>query len=133
MLKLQHNMVSILYTVKGMISSYFAQVEEGRFVEPLRRLAYAEHILKKVFSQTDCALRIVKVLGALLKSGARKNSSRQNADVKRAWHEAYQALRQDFLFQNTQLIVYIPNRFPSVQCSSIELQEILRLLAANAL
>ena len=57
---LQHNVVSLLYSIQGMAESYLAQAEEGRFAGPEERLRRAEEMLKKNSVQAEMAPAITQ-------------------------------------------------------------------------
>ena len=61
MLKLQHDIVSVLYSVKSMLESHLEQVREGLWQDEGDRLRHAEEMMKAAYRQTKNALEVTKM------------------------------------------------------------------------
>lgn len=131
MLNLQHNIVSVLYTIKGMSESHLIQAEEGRYPDREVRLLHAEKILKKIGAQAWKALEITKRLGLALKE--QQSPKDRKASVQEVWRATEAMLKKEFPNRQVEFMNRIPEDFPQIQCVPDELQEILYHLAKNAL
>ena len=134
MLDLQHNIVSILYSVKSMIESHLERVDEKSLEDPAKRLWYAEEILKRSHRQTQRAIEISKRLGRVLSVSAEHPAEYfRKASVQFAWKQVLAHLKKNHHSHAVQIIDRIPADFPPVFCDRTEIREILFLLAHNAL
>lgn len=127
----QHNVVNLLYSIQGMAEAYRAEVEEERFSGPEERLRRAEELLKRNSAQAEQALAITKRLGHVL--NRRPSSLRHRASLVKAWQAVRDHLEKRFPPSGREILERIPEGFPEIRCAQKELEEILYVLAANAL
>ena len=81
--------------------------------------------------QAELALAITKRLGHVL---ARKPSAVcHRASLEKAWRAVKDHLEQRFPLSSLEILERIPKGFPEIRCAPKELEEILYVLAANAL
>lgn len=114
-----------------MAESYLTQAEEGRFSGPEERLRQAEEMLKKNSVQAELALAITKRLGHVL--GRRPRGFSHRASLEKAWQTVKDHLKRRFPLSGLEILERIPGGFPELWCVPKELEEILYVLAANAL
>ncbi len=132
-----HNVVSMLYSIKGMAESHLLLAEEGKFEDPVRRLEHAETALKTAFTKAEEALHVtrrIRILNACVSEGDRPVfSAAICASVNDAWKRARTNLPWKFTFGALEIVTRIPKDFPEVVCRQRDLSEILYNLANNAL
>ena len=131
-----HQVVSMLYSIKGMAESHLLLAEEGRFTDPERRLEHAESILKTAHSKAEEALRVtrrIRILSASVSENKPVFLSRLCASVKISWDAAFETLNQRFSTEALEVRVQIPERFPEILCRQRDLTEIFYHLADNAI
>jgi len=131
MLHLQHNIVGILYTIKGVSESHLAQVEEGRFRDIESRVLHAEEALMKIARQAEEGRQITRRLGLALK--ANQDPIDRKASLQEAWHKTYELLKREFSVEGIEFIDRVPEDFPLLQCDPAGFQEIIYHLAKNSL
>jgi len=124
MIHLQHNVVSLLYTIRGMIESHFSQIQEGRLASERGRLSHAESILKKVFKQSGVALRIMRQLNAASKTSVEDIQRSHYVSIHRAWEKALTALKERYDLSHIEVIEHIPEPFPRIRCNRSHLEDI---------
>lgn len=107
------------------------QVKEGRFSEPEERLRRAEEMLKKNSVQAELALAITKRLGHVL--NRRPSGLCHQASLEKTWQAVKDHLEKRFPLSGLEILERIPDGFPEIRCAQKELEEILYVLAANAL
>lgn len=127
----EHNIVSILYSLKGIIESHLAQDEEGRFASARQSLDHAEKVLKKAYSQADFALEMARRLNHLSKL-AKAVSARRRASLRKVWDLTIALIEKDFSLNHIEIINRIPYLFPLVFCDRSDFKEILYNLIKNA-
>jgi signal transduction histidine kinase len=130
MLDLQHNIVNILYTIKGVSESHLALVEEGRFLELETRVVHAEEALKKVARRALEAQQVTRRLGLALKSDAKAG---RKASLQDAWCKNYELIKREFDLKGIEFSCQVPKDFPLLECEPSELLEVLYNLTKNAL
>lgn len=133
MRELQHNIVNVLYTVKGIIESHLALVQEGRFERKEKILEHAHEVLQKAYERVNKALDITKRLGQLLKSEEKLAGPSRQVSLKAAWQETLRILKRECPLKGIEIIERLPEDFPLIQCTAGELQEILYNLLQNAI
>ena len=129
---LQHNIVSILYTIKGMTESHLEQAECGRFQEMSERLHHAEEIIKKTCLQSEKALAVLKQIRLILKTEG-SVGERRKVTISRSWKMAVRLLSQQFDLRNVEIIERIPERFPAILCDRNQLTKIFYHLGKDSL
>ena len=123
----EHNIVSILYSLKGMIEAYLARNEKSRH-------NMTHEVLRKAYVQADRALKIVQRLRRLsLKAEQGFKPDRSGASVKKAWQAAIELLEKECSLGKVEFIDRIPDELSPIRCVSDDLEEILYHLAKNAL
>lgn len=130
MVQLQHNVVSLLYSIKGLVRAHFAQAEEGRFKSGEETLHHANFALSRIHCQSEHALRILKRIGLVVKQNA--PAVRSKVSVLKAWQGVRPLLEKEFSSAAVEVIERIPGRFPPVRCCRDDFKEILYHLAKNA-
>jgi len=133
MLNLQHNVVNLLYTVKGFIESHFEKAENSRFQSKEHRIFHAEQTLKKVHHRTDQALQITRRIGREMKRTSKRTPCRSLVSLKYAWKDVMRYIRTDLRMHNIEIIERIPKNFPIVRCERDDFKEILYHLMKNAI
>jgi len=91
-----HDIVSLLYSVKGMIETHLARVEEGGFFRETERLWHAEEVLKRSYSKADSAIQITKRLRAVAEPENACRVFRVKTSVKSSWRKIARDLREKF-------------------------------------
>ncbi|HOW59086.1 MAG TPA: HAMP domain-containing sensor histidine kinase [Candidatus Omnitrophota bacterium] len=133
MLEMRHNLVSVLYTVKGYVESHLCRFEEGRFRDDDEALQHAREMMKRIYSQTDKALLITKRIGLAMKALPKASGDIEHTSVKDVWQEVTGMLqRQRSKSGHIEIISHIASEFPNVLCDKNDLTEILYCLADNA-
>ncbi|MCM8775038.1 MAG: hypothetical protein NC930_01595 [Candidatus Omnitrophica bacterium] len=134
-LRLQHNLVNILYAIRGLAESYLAQVQEGRFQEVRLRLNRAETVLKKICMQANLALLMTRRIGLVLKvrEEAVSYPAASCSSVQTVWGRVIGILRKEFQLDRIEVIERVPEDFPPVQCDPNDLEEIFYHLCKNSL
>ncbi len=133
MLELQHNIVSLLYSIKGMIESHLVQVEEGRIEKGEEGLRRAEEVLRKACSQADRALGITKRLGFALRAEKRTLTELCQVSVKEAWGHTLELLGKEGVLDGAEIVNRLRDDFPAIRCDPNEFKEVLYHLSKNAL
>ncbi|MDD5218115.1 MAG: HAMP domain-containing sensor histidine kinase [Candidatus Omnitrophica bacterium] len=132
MVQMQHNVVSILYAVKGMIETYFSRMEENRFEDQETALRCARELLTKIYIQADRAIQITKRIGMAMKNAGTGEESLEYVSVHEVWNEVADALVAKYAEGDYDMIRHIPPEFPRIKCRRNDLVEILFCLAENA-
>ncbi len=131
--ELEHNIVNLLYSVKGMIESHLVSAEEGRFSEEKDALRHAEQVLRKVYSRTDRVLKITKRLGLILNKDDKTLGKYSAVSLRVIWHQALKLLEKEHLLESIEIIERIPHGFPPIESEENAMKEILYHLAKNAI
>lgn len=126
-----HDIVSLLYSVKGMIETHLARVEEGGFFRETERLWHAEEVLKRSYSKADSAIQITKRLRAVAEPENACRVFRVKTSVKSSWRKIARDLREKFPDSEIEFIERIPEKFPIVLCDRSHFHEILFQIAQN--
>lgn len=143
---LEHNIVSLLYSIKGLSESHLIRAEEGRFGDTSDRFLHAEAILKKVHCQSQKALDITQKIKIAMKMvekermGEREKADQEEdskkrgkTDLKNAWCEAMKSIHKGRCAVRIEILERIPENFPAVNVSQKDLKEILYHLIKNAI
>jgi len=133
MMQLQHNVVNLLYTVKGIIETYLVDVEEGRYDDARARLAQADKVIRKSYSQVDGAIRITRRLSSVLRASERGCEYGAKSSISESWQDVRRLLAKEFRLDIVEIIDRIPEEFPALACGMKDLKEILYNLTKNAL
>lgn len=132
-LHLPHNIVSLLYSIQGLVESHLARVREGEFLSAEDRLRHAEAILQRNQSQARLAIEITRRLGRLLKKQSPASLRSRRASLEKVWQSTKACLEREFLLSGVEVIERIPRDFPSLRIAPRELEEILYVVTSNAL
>jgi len=133
MLNLQHNVVNILYTVKGMIESHLIRAEEGRFKDQSEALFHAQDVMRRIYDQANRALAITKRISLAIRAQRNSDGVTHEASVKSVWEEVVGILKRQHSLSELVVIDHISAGYPKVQCSRNDLLEIFYTLAQNAI
>ena len=131
---MRHNLVSILYTVKGHIETHLCQFREGFFRSDDEALRHAREMMKRIYAQTDRALLITKRIGLAMKALPKTSGDIKPTSVGDVWGEITEMLRRQRSESGcVEIISHIAGEFPEVLCDRSDLVEILYYLADNAM
>ena len=130
---LRHDIVNVLYTIKGLADTHLDRIGEDYLRSMERRLQHAEDVLRRIYIQTEKALDITKKMGMYLRVGALKGSVSRTACVKKNWEFTLKSLAAEFDLEGVEIMDRIPPDFPQVGCGASDLREIFYLLASNAI
>jgi len=131
-LDLQHNVVSILYSVKGMIETHLSCHEERRFDSKDEALEHAQFILKKIYKQASRSLEITRRIRLAVQAEKKPDAPAAGSDVRKSWKKAVKILSQQESMRELDVIDPIPDVFPLIKCYEKDLIEIFYTLAQNA-
>ncbi len=129
---LQHNIVSMLYTIKGVIETHFSRYEEKHFAAGDEALQHAHTAMNKAYAQAERALQITKKIRMAMKS-LDVGESGGEASVRDVWFEVLGLLRGIYPLDQLTIINHIPENFPKIYCNALELLEIFYCLTENAI
>ncbi|MBI3317285.1 MAG: hypothetical protein HYZ85_04705 [Candidatus Omnitrophica bacterium] len=139
MSELDHNIVSLLYSIKGLSEAHLLRADEGRFSESSDRIFHAETILRKVLGQSSRALEITRRLREMMRSRENeevriqeKGREQRTSDLKDAWQETLKTLNQKLSLIRIEIMERIPDHFPALPIPGNELVEILFHITKNA-
>lgn len=132
MIDMQHNLVTILYTIKGFIEAHLCRLEEGRFLDRDEELSHAREAMKRVYAQTQRAMMITKKIGMAMKLSKERNEIPEPVSVRETWADVIKLLRKKERF-HTEIINHIAGEFPDILCNPHDLKEILFCIADNAI
>lgn len=130
---LQHNIVSILYSILGFAEAHLERGREGGFAGLAERLEHAEAVLGKVFHQAGRALKIMKELNLMYQRGRTPGTCVASTSVGEAWRRVLRRLKARFPFAGIEVIEHVPTSFPPIRCVAADFENILFTLAQNAL
>jgi len=132
MLDLQHNLVSMLYAIKGMAESHFLRADDRLFKDDREALEHARAVLEKVYSKSVQAMCVAKRVSLAIKEQDKRDPEKSNTPLGEAWFEVANLLGRKYVARNIEIIQHIPREFPNVQCYRNDLIEILYYLSQNA-
>ncbi len=132
MLGLQHNIISILYALRGTAEIYHHKIEENSFSGLRERLKAADLAIHKMHQLTSHALDITKKLGQVLKISENAPSIIVPISLQETWAVTRRLLAAEFRAGKVDIIEHIPEDFPKIRCCRKDLKEILYCLAKNA-
>jgi len=133
MLHLQHNIVSVLYTIKGCVETHLSRFEEGRFGDGADALSDAQESLKKIYARTERALLIARKIGFVMRASPKGEGPMDQVSVGAVWDEAVELVRKRHPVNALEIINHIPQDFPRILCGRKDLREIFYCLADNAI
>ena len=136
MLKLQHNIVSILYVIKGLVEVHTSRMKEGRFKNPDEGYLCANQMLEKIYSEADRALMMTRKIGRTMaepETGEDKISHEVSANLQEIWAKVITDFAKEEELDGFEVISAIPQEFPDIVCDSHQLTEILFCLIDNSL
>ncbi len=132
MLDLQHNVVNILYVIKGAIENCLGRAEEGDFKTAEQALLQTTSTLKRIYAQVEKALAITKRISLAMKAQRNSEDPVPEVSVKETWREAVRILKNQYPFGNLEIIEHIPDEYPLIKCDQHDLLEIFYTLLQNA-
>ncbi len=134
MLDLQHNVVSLLYSIKGMVEVYLGRIETSHFDPGQDALSHAQITMQKIQAQADRALAVTQRIGMAMKAaGPGETKSLGTISIREIWQEAIGMLRVKHCLDGIDIIEHIPTDFSDIRCEAMELLEIMYCLADNAI
>jgi len=133
MLDLQHNLVSMLYAIKGMAENYFCRADENRFKDDREALEHARAALEKIYSKSVQAMGVAKRVSLSLKEQDKRDPAKSNTSLGEVWFAVVSLLGRKYTARNIELIQHIPREFPNIQCYRHDLVEILYYVSQNAM
>lgn len=132
MLQLQHHIVSILYSIKGLSESHLLRAEEGHLEKLEERLNHAEQALKKIYAQSEEALKITKRIGKAIKNEP-SAQNRSKTSVQKTVQSIRKLLEQEFDFKDFEFVQRVHPEFPAISCNRNDFKEMLYHLMKNAM
>lgn len=126
-----HDIVSLLYSMKGMIETHLVRAEEGGFFRSEERLRHAEEVLKRSYSKADSVIQITKRLKTIAEPDSACGLLRVKTSVRFVWKKILRELREEFPGLGIEYVERIPEKFPVVLCNRSHFREILRQIARN--
>lgn len=132
MRELEHNVVSILYSLKGLIESHLELAREGDAGQKEFVSKHAEDVLRRAYSQADQALQITKRLGQVLEPPQESPQREMKVSLNQVWDEVLRALEKEYPLGGMEILCRIPLNFPGIHCAERDFKEILYNLAENA-
>lgn len=133
MLDLQHNLVSILYAMKGLIEAHMGHVEENRFRSSEEALSHAHEMMKKVDAQVERAILVTKRVRLAMTASKKREEPTSQVSIQEVWNQIIHILINQQLKHGLAVINHIPEKFPEILCDKNDLAEILYCLADNAI
>ena len=133
MLNLQHNVVNILYTIKGMIEVHLGKAEEDCFKSKDEALEHARAVMQRVYDQANRALAITKRISLAMRAQGNTEEPISEISVKEVWEEVIEILNRQFSFEKFEVIDHISSEYPSIKCNRNDLLEIFYTLAQNSI
>lgn len=132
MLNLQHNVVNILYTIKGSIEAHLSRMEEKRFSSNDEALENARSVMKRIYDQANRALAITKRISLAIKAQRNPDDPVSEVSVKEVWEEVIGILKRQYSFEKIEILEHISAEYPPIRCSHNDLMEIFYTLSQNA-
>lgn len=133
MLNLQHNVVNILYTMKGSIEAHLSKTEENCFKSKDEALEHARSVMKRIYDQANRALAITKRISLAMKAQRNPDDPVSEISVKAVWEEVIEILKRQHSLEKLEIIDHISNEYPLIKCNHNDLLEIFYTLAQNAI
>lgn len=127
----RHDIVNLLYSMKGMIEVHLAWVEEGKFARREEQLRHAEETLRRSHSKAASAIQITRHLRAAAEPEEEFRKPRLRASVRFAWRQVIRDLGKKISCFGIAFIERIPEGFPPVLCDRTHFYEILYQIAQN--
>ena len=133
MLNLQHNVVNILYAIKGTIEAHLCRFQENRFRDRDEALANAHEVMARLYKQAERALLITKKVSLAMKMAKKSDGPLSPVSIHDSWQEVVRIVKEQYRHMNgLEIIRHIPKDFPKILCNQNDLTEILYCLADNA-
>jgi signal transduction histidine kinase len=132
MLEMQHNVVGILYTIKGIVETQLDRSAENSIEDPLETICRFRRILRRIYVQAERALRIARRVSEVLKTENARAGGISHVSLETVWQEAAALLRKKFSMESVEILERIPEGFPPVRCHPSDLRDILYQIARNA-
>ncbi|OGX06984.1 MAG: hypothetical protein A3G87_03995 [Omnitrophica bacterium RIFCSPLOWO2_12_FULL_50_11] len=132
MLHLQHNVVSILCTIKGMIECHGMKTKENLFRTREEALKHARSVMKRIYHQADRALLITKHISVAMKAEPDSDDCGSEVSVKDVWREVVDTFKRRYSFESLEVLDHVSAEYPPIRCSHNDLMEIFYILVENA-
>ncbi len=129
---LQHNVVSMLYTIKGLVETHLSRVDENRFGPGEDAASHARGVMNRIYAQTGRALDVTRRIGLAMNEPLENDELVGSVCIQEVWSEALGLLRGYYDLSGLQIIEHVAEDFPKVHCRPMELLEIFYCLAENA-
>lgn len=133
MFEMRHNVVGILYAIRGMAETYLCREQENLYSHQAEALSHARALMKRIFDLADRALKITRKIGLSAKGPDSPDFPARQSCIREAWEKAVRDCSGKFPAGGPEMISRIPEGFPPVLCDPEDLSEIFCTLAENAL
>lgn len=130
---LQHDVVSLLYSIKGRIETHFCKFESVCAGQEETVLPDAHEALRRVYDQTQKALDMTKRIGAIMKEASGQKKSSEVSRLRKSWDQALECIRSVYSSRCIDYVEHIPEDYPSVACVQDDLTEMLYCIVDNAI
>jgi len=131
MTEYRHDIVSLLYSVKGMIETHRARIDGGVFGKIEEQLEHAEEILRVSYFKADSAIQITKRLRTVAEPDDCFRTHRKKVSVRFAWRIVTRKCFREISSGGIEFVDRIPAAFPPVLCDRGQFLEILYQIALN--
>ena len=133
MIPIHHNVVNLIYMIKGCGESHLSRAEEGAFEDESARIRNAEDYLRRIVDQAQKALDTMKYLGKLIRIASDGLRVRSKVSVQFSWEKTLERLKSESKLQQVEILERIPDDFPVLHCQRDEFREIIFQLSKNAI
>ncbi len=134
MLGLQHNVINLLYALKGSLETHLARLQESAFgADPGRALKDAHEMMARAHAQIDHVLVMTRRISHAMKMAAPCEGPAESVSIREVWEEVAALLQKNADPSGAmELICHIPEDFPEIFCGRRDLAEILYCVSDNA-
>ena len=129
---LQHNVVNILYTIKGMIEAHQSKADEHCFKCRDEALEHAQTVMGRIYDQSNRALEITRRIRLAMKVQDDPKEVLPDVSLNEVWEEAVELLQSRNPLNSLEVISHIPNEFPLLKCRRLDLLEVFYTFLMNA-
>jgi len=133
MLNIQHDIVSLLYSIKGRIETHLYKFDGVDAAQSKEALPEAHEALRKVYNQAQKALEATRRAAEIIRSKPDSNCAKTAVCLQTVWAKALTLLRDKYSTRQIDLIEHIPTDFPLLACRSEDMIEMFCCLIENAL
>ena len=126
MLRIRHNLMTILYALRGTAETHLARWQEAPWRSTEERLMHAEESLQRMHALAERGLALVKKFGESL-AAPQKRTANVLVPVllPEVWQIVLRVLRHELSAAKVRVIEDIPEDFPTLYCDRNHLTEIL--------